>query len=243
MSYVLNYCNTEKDSDMIEAEMRNVIAFYSDDDWLIDSCTEVKSYAEKYRSHSQIDMSCFDVTKDGSVGALEELRKFDKSAMLILISDATVSPLKYMKPALMAGALMLKPLSKSMIADTVKEVFNEIITTEQVSDGKKFCVETKSGQKLLPYDKILFFEAREKKIFLNMECEEIAFYSSLDVLEKSLPENFVRCHRSFIVNKNKITQIVFAQNIIYCNSDICIPLSRSCKPMLKELMEAKNFGK
>lgn len=243
MSYILNYCNTEKDSDMLESEMRNVIAFYSDDDWQIDSCTEVKNYAEKYRSHSQIDMSCFDVTQDESVSKLEELRKADKSAMLILISDATVSPLKYMKPALMAGSLMLKPLNKTMISNTVKEVFNEIITTDQVSDEKKFCVETKSGQTLLPYDKILFFEAREKKIFLNMECEEIAFYSSLDVLEKSLPDNFVRCHRSFIVNKNKITQIVFAQNIIYCNSDITIPLSRSCKPMLKELMEAKNFGR
>lgn len=243
MSYVLNYCNTAKDSDLIETEMRNVIAFYSDDDWQIDSCTEVKKYAEKYRTHLQIDMSCFDVTKDGSVEALEELRKFDKSAMLILISDTTISPLRYMKPALMAGSLMLKPLSGPVVSNTIKEIFNEINATEQVPDGKKFCLETRSGQKLVPYDKILFFEAREKKIFLNMDCEEFSFYSSLDVLEKSLPDNFIRCHRGFIVNKNKITQIVFAQNIIYCNSDIIIPLSRSCKPILKEMMEAENIGR
>lgn len=243
MSYILNYCIDAKDSNLIESEMRNVIALYSDDDWEINSYVEINNYVEKYKTHSQIDMSCFDVTKDGSVEILEELRKRDKNAMLILISDVTVSPLKYMKPALMAGSLMLKPLNRPMISTTIKEVFNVLDSSQQTHDDKKFCIETKSGQKFVSYDKIIFFEAREKKIFLNTECEEIAFYSSLDVLEKSLPDNFVRCHRGFIANKNRITQILFAQNIIYCGPDIVIPLSRSCKPILKEMMENENVGK
>lgn len=244
MSNVLNYCVSTKESKLIESEMRNAAALVSEDDWQIFSCNTLESYADMFKEKTKIDISCFDVTPDSAIEMLEDLRKKDKSAMLVLISDVTVSPLKYMKPALMAGALILKPLNSPVIFATFKDVLKEVCSSsDDEDDSDKFCVETKSGQKFVSFDKILYFEAREKKIFLNTPHEEIAFYSSLELLEQSLPENFVRVHRGFIINAKKISQIVFAENIIYLGDDIIVPLSRSFKPVLKEMMENSKNGR
>lgn len=244
MAYVLNYCLNATDSNLLEKEFSDAIALVSDDEWTIDSCFKLSEYIEKYKIHAQTDISCFDVTTDGSVEILEELRKKDKSTMLVLVSDTSVSPLKYMKPTLMAGALILKPLIDSAVSITLKDVLNVVCSTnESKDDEKRFCVETKTGKNFIPFDKILYFEAREKKIFVNTLYEEFSFYSSLEVLEKNLPENFVRCHRGFIVNKKKITQILFSQNMVCCGEKIVIPLSRSYKSVLKEIMESDSYGR
>lgn len=238
MPSVLNYCTNLSESEVLENEFRDTAAMVSDDDWTVESSLKLDEYKEKYMKHTQIDVSCFDVTSEGSVETLENIRKSDKSAMLVLVSDVTVSPLKYMKPTLMASSLIMKPFNRTAVSSAFKEILGVVYADKKSDeDDKKFCVETKSGQRYIPYGKIIYFEAREKKIFLNTQFEEISFYSSLDVLEETLPPNFVRCHRGFIVNKDKITQILFAQNTICCVDDIFVPLSRSYKPALKELKE------
>lgn len=238
MSSVLNYCTNQSESRVLENEFRNMAAMVSDDDWDVDYSLKIDEYVEKYMKHTQVDVSCFDVTSDGSVEALENIRKKDKSAMLVLVSDVTVSPLKYMKPTLMASSLIMKPFNRTAVSTAFKDVLDAVYADKKGDeDDKKFCVETKSGQRYIPYSKIVYFEAREKKIFVNTQFEEISFYSSLDVLEESLPPNFVRCHRSFIVNKDKITQILFSQNTICCVDDFMLPLSRSYKPAFKEIKE------
>lgn len=244
MAYVLNYCINATDSKLLEKGISDAIALASDDEWTVESCFKLSEYIEKYKIHAQTDISCFDVTTDGSIETLEELRKNDKSTMLVLVSDTSVSPLKYMKPSLMASALILKPLKDSAVFITLKDVLNVVCSAnEYENDENRFCVETKAGKDFIPFDKILYFEAREKKIFVNTLYEEFSFYSSLEILEKTLPENFVRCHRGFIVNKKKITRIMFSQNTICFGEKIIIPLSRSYKSALKEITESGNYGK
>lgn len=241
MAYVLNYCLNVSDCKFLEKELVDLIAMVSEDEWKIKSMIKLEEFSEEYKKHSQIDISCFDVTSDGSVDTLEHLRKSDKKSMLVLISDLTVSPLKYMKPSLMAGALILKPMKNPVVSLTLREVLDAVCTPSDNNSEKRFCVETKNGKQFIPFDKIIYFEAREKKIFVNTLYEEFAFYSSLDVLEQTLPESFVRCHRSYIVNKKKITQILFSRNTVFCGEKIAVPLSRSYKPALKEIMENESY--
>ena len=87
----------------------------------------------------------------------------------------------------------------------------------------------------IPYSQIYFFEAREKKVFVCTCREEFGFYHTIDKLEKDLPEQFIRCHRGFIVNTEKIRRISFSQNVIFLADDFNVPLSRSYKPLLRGL--------
>jgi DNA-binding LytR/AlgR family response regulator len=96
-----------------------------------------------------------------------------------------------------------------------------------------YVVETKDGMTHIPYEQIYFFEAREKKIYVCIGKEAYGFYGTIDKLVEELPSNFVRCHRGFIVNKNRIDRVVLSQNIIYLEDGFDVPLSRSYKPLFK----------
>ena len=62
------------------------------------------------------------------------------------------------------------------------------------------------------YTQILYLEAREKKLILHSGQEELSFYGSLREMEKVLPEYFVRCHRSYIVNFMHISRLDLSQD-------------------------------
>ena len=145
--------------------------------------------------------------------------------------------LDHMRPSINAQSLLLKPLD----SESVKEVLNESISSyitkfSEKDDDNFFVVETRGERELIPYDRILFYETREKKVFLNTGDMEYPFYGTLDQLEEKLADRFLRCHRSYLVNKSKINKIYLSQNHLLLNSGEEIPLSRSYKPGVKQFM-------
>jgi two-component system response regulator AgrA len=65
---------------------------------------------------------------------------------------------------------------------------------------------------------------------------EYPFYDTLDQLEERLADRFLRCHRSYLVNKSKVNKVYLSQNLLLLNSGEEIPLSRSYKPVVKQFM-------
>lgn len=239
MPYALNYCSDKKELGLLDNNMRMAIAFNSDDDWSIDSCNKLCDYVNACNKANGVDVCCFDITADNSIKAVEDFREQNESSMLVIISDATISPLLYMKPSVMASSLLLKPLVNDNVSYCMKEIVGSYYKKRNIpaeSDENKFCVETKEGKTYYSFDKIVYFEAREKKIFLNTQHNEEGFYSTLDAIIDKLPDYFVKCHRSFIVNTRKIEKIQPSQNLICCEGEIFLPLSRGCKADVNKAM-------
>ena len=63
---------------------------------------------------------------------------------------------------------------------------------------------------------------------------EFSFYDTLDNLTQTLPEQFIRCHKSFIVNKRFITCLSVSRGEIELEDGIILPLSRSYKQLVKD---------
>lgn len=142
-----------------------------------------------------------------------------------------------MRPSIMAGSLMLRPLSKVQVQEVLEEAFQEFITRFQKSDDLgQFVIDNREGKWLMDYEQINYFEAREKKIFLNTDAREIPFYDTMENLEKRLPRFFIRCHRSFLINGKKIQKIQLGRNLVFLEQGWEIPVSRSYKAALKEHM-------
>ena len=95
----------------------------------------------------------------------------------------------------------------------------------------------RQGKRLVPYSGIVYFESRNKKIFLGTDNEEYSFYGTLDNLEETLDDRFIRCHRSFIAAKKRISKIVLSKNIVVLDNGCEIPLSRSYKGKVKEAIQ------
>ena len=57
------------------------------------------------------------------------------------------------------------------------------------------------------------------KIIFHTDTRDYNSYSSFLKVSTNLPQNFVRCHKSYIVNTDKITNIDTKTNTIYLNNN------------------------
>jgi DNA-binding LytR/AlgR family response regulator len=53
------------------------------------------------------------------------------------------------------------------------------------------------------------------KAIYNMLSGTIESYDSFNHIGTQLPDNFIRCHKSFIVNVNNISNVDFKNNMIF----------------------------
>ncbi|MDE6760134.1 MAG: LytTR family DNA-binding domain-containing protein [Lachnospiraceae bacterium] len=89
------------------------------------------------------------------------------------------------------------------------------------------------GRKIsVDYDDIFFFETSSNihKVILHAKDRQIEFSSTIKELTNTLGSNFVRCHRSFLVNKNNIKEVDAKNRIIYfTNGETCLMSTRMMK--------------
>lgn len=85
-------------------------------------------------------------------------------------------------------------------------------------------------------DDILFIETTEiaHKIRIHEENRQIEFYGHLKDIQEKLTDNFYRCHKSYIVNKNKIKTIDKKNNkITMINDEECYVSFRYLRGLTK----------
>ena len=85
----------------------------------------------------------------------------------------------------------------------------------------------------IAFEQIYYLEAREKKVFIRTRQEEFGVGETMEKLAEQLPENFVRCHRSFVVNAEHITQIRLSESLLYLGKELFVPIQELIKKDLR----------
>lgn len=99
-----------------------------------------------------------------------------------------------------AQVLELKSLFKCYREDLTTAYDAETMTSKlSVYNGKELL--------LLPYSKIHFVEKLRKVLIIHTQEGQFTSKESLSEIEKTLPENFIRTHKSYIVNIERIFRI------------------------------------
>ncbi len=116
---------------------------------------------------------------------------------------------------------LLKPVEGERLALTMKKIIQnkagdqdlllkiqQMVGYEKIKD-RISTIPVKTGNKitLVHVSDIIFLEAKEKYVAIHMKEGEKLIEYSLAWLEHRLPEEFLRVHRSFIINKLKIREI------------------------------------
>lgn len=236
MAFLMVYSSVEKELSALKETSRKYIAYLSEEKWeyvTFRNLNELKVYLEK--ENPILDLVYADVTQRESISMIESIRKKNTSAIILLIADATISPLVYLKPSIMAASLLLRPFDQTMLEKTVKELLETFIEKDKDNTEEVFTVDNRDEKIRIPYNRIYYFEAREKKIYLCLEDKEYSFYDTMGNLEKELPEYFVRCHRSFIINNKKLVKVYLSQNELELENEVFVPFSRSYRNVVKEM--------
>ena len=237
MISMLIYSCKRNEIELLQEISKDIMAFQSEE--RLDIVTFDNPKAIVLEEFENIDVAYIDITDKYGLQIAKDLRAGFPNVEIMIISDNTISPLMYLTPNVRAASLLLKPLDYGIIENGIRELFDSWKPNE-TSKEAFFSFEDEKEHRRIPYSQILYFEARNRRVYIRVQSKEYGIYGALDSLEEVLPKQFKRCHRSFIINTSYIGKVWYSKNSILLKNDEEIPLSRSYKAVIKEVV--KNEG-
>lgn len=114
-----------------------------------------------------------------------------------------------------------------------KQVIRHLL--DEKEKMKKSFLEIMSNRKMIkiPYDEIIYVESLSDYIKVITTNNEIVSKEKISKLAERLPDMFLRIHRSFIINTNRIKERSFDEVLV---EDIRLNIGRSYRKEVKEML-------
>lgn len=171
------------------------------------------------------------------IDAAAEIRKQDRSVKIVFLS---VSPeFAVDSYTVKADNYLLKPVSKQKLFACLDEIQEELLET-----ARAITVKSTAAVHRIRLQDIEYLESQGKLVLFYLhDGRTLHGNEPLYAYEKSLlPEDgFFKCHRSYLVNLNKIR--TYTHKEITMNSGARIPISRNCQKEFETAYFTTLFGK
>ncbi|GAB6188972.1 LytTR family DNA-binding domain-containing protein [Marinitoga arctica] len=120
---------------------------------------------------------------------------------------------------------LTKPISEARFIETINRI-EEIFKETKLN---KIAVENNNEIVFLDFDEVCFFEYFDKKIqVITIDNEYILkHFKNLNKLEKELPYNFLRIHKSYIINLNYVEKFIKGLNSLQMKNNKIIPIGKT----------------
>ncbi len=225
--------NSSAEEIFLKEALREIVAHECDERLEVHTLHSPKDAEAAAKTLSCMEFAIFDITIPGSLESARTLRILHPDTEILLIADMRVSPMQYLHPSIKASALLLRPRNKEW-KGVLWDFFEALMSKNQTKASQDVLwIENREGKFRVPFHQIHYLEAREKKIFVCTGVEEFAMSGTLDRIFEQLPPEFLRCHRSYIVNAAHIRQWRTSDMMLYLSDNLRIPVSRSYKEVIK----------
>ena len=168
MIVMLFYSHKKKELTAFRKIGNDIVCKLSDEDLDMLGYDDKDEIKEFLSLNPVIDISCIDVVVDTGIEIAEKIRSNNKHTYIILLADNTISPMMYIKPTIMAASLMMRPLTLESVKTAFLQAVREYIREHRnQGSNENFVIDNRDGKQFIPYDRIVFFESRNKKIYIN----------------------------------------------------------------------------
>ena len=121
-----------------------------------------------------------------------------------------------------------------IVKNKIKECIHIALKRHVGSEAKTIKIKANDTIIILDMDEIIFIESTHirHKLRLHTKSRALEFNSELKTMHELLDKRFIRCHRTCIVNKDKIKAINNSDNTITMSNNGVCPVSRNGKKFL-----------
>ena len=179
------------------------VVFYSDDtNKLLD-----------FLSNNQTDVLFLDIdfhSKQNGIDIAKIIRKNNKDMYIIFLT----AHFEFIVSAFECKTFdfLQKPFSQSKLENTIVRLFDDF------NSSNASFIKLNNSRKLINQNLVNYIQKRGMRTIYNTNNGEFDSYGSFSKIENSLPNNFVRCHKSFIVNIENISSVDLNNNTILFNN-------------------------
>ena len=189
-----------------------------------------------YVCANNIDVVILDINLKAKKTGLElaqKIRTKNKSTYIIFITG-------HLEYAMIAYKFktfdyISKPITQERLEETITRLYDDIY-----SKPKKY-LKIDNKNTIIDESEINYIKRDGMKLIFCTDSRDYEIYSSFNKVKDTLPENFVRCHKSYIANINKISNLEPVENkIIFNNSNFSCDIGPKYKSSLMEVLN--NYG-
>ena len=109
-----------------------------------------------------------------------------------------------------------KPITYERLEDTVVRLF------EDVNGQPKRYIKIDNKNTLIDENEINYIKRDGMKLIFHTDNKDYEAYTSLSKIQENLPNNFIRCHKSYVANVNKIVNVEPVSNtLFFANKSTC----------------------
>ena len=215
LSFVL--CDDSKNAVNKLSKMLEAIIIQNNLDGQIAFTTQSPTDLLIYLKSNFVNVIILDIDLNNDISGLkiaENIRKQNKSAYIIFITG-------HLEYVLMAYKYKTfdyipKPLTFERLEETILRLFDDVY--EEIP---KY-IRLNNNKTIIPENSIKYIQKDGMKLVFITDSRNYEIYNSFNKISSKLPKQFVRCHKSYIVNLNKINKIDFSTNIIsFGNNEQC----------------------
>lgn len=196
---------------------------------------ELINYIEKER----FDVVILDIDLKSEISGISLanlIRKNNKKAYIIFATahlEYSLLAYKYK-----TFDFLPKPVTLERLEETILRLFDDATA----KCGNFFKLRNKNC--LINNDDVFFIQKQGKTAIFKTSVEDISYNSSFSNILNHLPNNFVRCHKSYIVNLDKISCIQSNNTIVFKdNSEIQCFIGPKYEYLFAEVKNHGNFAK
>lgn len=189
----------------------------------------------KYISNNQFDVLILDINLHSKLTGLEiaELvRKTNKNCYIIFTTgyfEHVLTAFKYK-----TFDYICKPVNLERLEETIIRLF------EDAAGSKTKYIRLDNRNTIINENEVQYIKREGMKLIFHTDNRDYEIYSSFAKIEDKLPDNFIRCHKSFIANVDNITKLEPSTNMIYFDNNSTCDIGPKYKNLIMEVI--KNNG-
>lgn len=170
----------------------------------------------QYIENNTVNAIFLDIDLKSKISGLdiaEKIRKTNKQVYIVFIS----AHLEYILKAYQYKTFdfMPKPITVERLEDTILRMMDDM----SVKDNKSHFIRLNNRNTIINEDSINYIKKDGMKLVFYTDNRIYETYSSFNKISEELSPNFVRCHKSYIANINKITDVSPSKNTIIFNDE------------------------
>ena len=172
-----------------------------------------------YVKENPTDVIILDINLKSKLTGLDIARKLRKAHNKSYIIFTTAHPeFVFLAYKCKTFDFLCKPIAQERLEETVLRVFEDL---KHNSFDKNY-IRLDNKNTIIDGSEVQYIKRDGMKIIFHTKSRDYEIYSSFAKIQNHLPENFVRCHKSFIANINNIEKLEPVANLIYFkDNDTC----------------------
>lgn len=214
LSFVL--CDDNKATlDRLSKMLESIFMEYNLDAEVVFTSTDPVSTLQ-YIKQNVVNVICLDIDLKSNISGLdlaEQIRKVNNKAYLIFNS----AHLEYILLAYKYKTFdfIPKPITSERLEETVLRIIEDL----NCENNKTEFIRLSNKNTIINQDSVKFIKKDGMKLVFYTDTRKYETYSSFNKISDELPSNFVRCHKSYIANVNKITNIDTNNNLLFFDNE------------------------